>query len=125
MDVSNLIPPSQPPRSDGAEKRTRELGLPPPPTAAAEQAARSASTGRPAASASVVRDRVERSPEFERQLREWKESLVLETPERRTADLEAIRSEIAAAKDASHETLMRAAQGILEGELFFLAAGGS
>jgi hypothetical protein len=123
MDVSNLIPPTQPPRSEGAEKRTRELGLPPPATLAAENAARAAATGRPAVAGKPVGDRIERSPEFERQLADYKEQLG-QQPAMRKEEVKALRQEIAETMDASHETLIRAALGILHGELYFLAGTG-
>ena len=123
MDVSNLIPPTQPPRSEGAEKRTRELGLPPPPTLAAESAARAAATGRPPVAAKPVGDRIERSPEFEQQLAGYQDALGQPTAMRKE-EVEALREEIAETMDASHETLIRAALGILHGELYFLAGNG-
>jgi hypothetical protein len=124
MDVSNLIPPTQPPRSEGAEKRTRELGLPPPATLAAETAARAAATGRPAVAGKALGDRIERSPEFEQQLAGYKDQLGQQTAMRKE-EVAALRQEIAETMDASHETLIRAALGILHGELYFLAGTGS
>lgn len=120
MDVPNLIPSNQAPRTDGAD-RMKSLGQPPAPNAAAEQAARAAFTGRPPAAAASVRDRVERTPEFEQRLKELKEQLGKE-PATKKAELEAMRQEIDDSLQASHETLLRAAMGILHGELFFLGS---
>ncbi|MBL8840722.1 MAG: hypothetical protein JNL90_04240 [Planctomycetes bacterium] len=119
MDVTNLVPNQPPTRSEGAEARTRALGLPPGPTARADQAARAAASARPATATNSVHDRIERSGELEQRLAELKGELG-RRPELRKDEIEAMQSELKESRHASHETLVRAALGILHGELFFL-----
>ncbi len=119
MDVSNLVPNQPPARSEGAEARARTLGLAPGPTARADQAARAAATARPPTAAGSVRDRIERSGELEQRLAELKGELGRQ-PELRKDEIAELRAKVSESREASHETLVRAALGILHGELFFL-----
>jgi hypothetical protein len=63
-------------------------------------------------------DRIERTAELETKLIELRQALD-RAPESHPVDLEALREEIAKSRLASRETLLRAAAGILHGELFF------
>ncbi|MSR46788.1 MAG: hypothetical protein EXS13_06975 [Planctomycetes bacterium] len=110
MDASNLIPPN-PARPASVARRPYEAA---PTTEKAARAAAAGANSRRGASS----DRIERSPELEAKLTELKRQLDRQ-PDYHPVDLEAIRADLAETRHASRETLLRAAAGILEGEIFF------
>lgn len=123
MDVSNLIPStgtSSP--SQHATNRTQApaevLGAPHSP---APESAPTTSIARPTEAAFHAGDRVERSPELERRVSELRRELDAQ-PELSAERIEELRQEMREARETSHQTLVRAALGILRGELFFVAS---
>jgi hypothetical protein len=119
MDVSNLIPSQDGARSTaGAAARGKPDAAEAPAQAMAAAASAGSVTPRPAAPTSAVSDRVERSEELSRRIAELKIELERRSAAsaRRTAE---VRRDIQESKEASHETLVRAALGILRGELFY------
>ena len=122
MDVSNLVPTqgsSRPAESATTTARSKPEAASLPPKAMAAAAAAGAETPRPAAPTTSVSDRIERSPELERRVAELRAELHRQDSavrERAGEISQAIRD----ANEASQETLVRAALGIIHGELFFV-----
>jgi transposase len=120
MDVSNLIPAQNSPApAKPATARTRPDASPVPAKAIAAAAAAGASTPRPAAPTGPISDRIERSADLDRRVAELNVELRRTSQESSDHVAEVTRA-LREAKDASHETLVRAAAGILHGELFFM-----
>src|SRR6185436_1309257 len=119
MDVSNLIPaPGPTAAKPGAPNRTAPDSAPVPLKAIAAAATGGANTARPATAPPSVSDRLERSPELQRNLAELEAELGRRS-EASAHSAEKLMADVREAKDASHETLVRAALGILHGELYF------
>lgn len=121
MDVTHLIPESRPNRSDATDARARSLGVAAGAPAGAPASSHASVTPRPAAPTAHVGDRIERSPESQERIDELKRELG-QPPELDAQQIEQLRQEIRESRAASHETLLRAALGILHGELYFLPA---
>jgi len=122
MDVSNLIPsPAAPNTAPGASPRARPEAAPlsNPVAAPAPAGATTARPTAPANPSAAVSDRIERSPELTKRVAELELELGRQTEAAREHVAE-VSQRIREAMDASHETLLRAALGIIHGELYFL-----
>ena len=120
MDVSNLVPAQGPANAGNAVSRTKAETAPLPASGAAPVAPAVPSTPRPANAPTHVADRVERSPELQRRVADLRRELERGSQAARERAGE-VAGKIREAMDASHETLLRAAVGILRGELYFFA----
>lgn len=116
MGVHHLNPSNVPqPQRDTSRSRQRASPLA---TPAATPLAGGTSRTRLTPTTAARGDRLERTPELEQKLAGLKQELD-RAPEAHPVDLDAIREELASSRQASRETLLRAATGILQGELFF------
>ncbi len=121
MDVPNLIPAQRPATSAEGATRSKPDVAAAPSKAIAAAAAAGSTTARPTAPTASTSDRIERSPELERRVAELRLELHRASEEAKSRVAEVSR-EILEAKQASHETLVNAALGILRGELYFVAS---
>jgi hypothetical protein len=120
MDVSHLNSTPNPTNGPSTPSlRSRPSSTPFTTSAPASESAADRPAA-PATPAAPVGDRLERTPELSRRLAELRADMEREA-QARNAHVEAIRRQVEQEKTASHDTLMRAAAGILHGELYFLA----
>ncbi len=119
MDVSNLIPANQPSRANDVAARSRSTDATVGSTPPAAGAPLDAAPARPVPPLGAAGDRIERSPDLERDVAALQSQLG-ELPRLRQEQVAKLRSELDANKAATSETLASAALGILQGEFYFL-----
>ena len=115
MDVQNLVPSSNPasPRASATGSKGHAA-----PLAFTAAAGASQVSHRPTAPGSSVGDRLERTPELSKRIEELRQEMQQST-DSRSDKIEQLRSEIHQSNQVTHQTLVRAALGILHGELYF------